>query len=323
MRFISFLTLAFFACAPESDTPEVTESPLVSGPTVNFEFPVDGTKIALRSVSYDEEGDVTVGSVLRTGTIADGAVSITLPLRAARRDKNPTFPDAPVAYQVFAYADMPEGQPDSYYGVGSESVVYFNGKDGGKKGWYVQASDDDGTLTWSSTDRIVSISSRLLGPTAASVSGTPGGIAEGSLRVAFAGPDGVIDADAPISDTFQAEISGTPSSTTELEDGSVVAEVTPRVYIDVDGSESFEETEPLIGELCWGTSPISIGWVDSAHSVEQALEFARAGTRTGWRVWANNEESRQLVVPGAPIQAQEKCPTEAIVPENLEGGEPE
>ncbi len=322
MRFTSFLTLAFFACAPESQTPELNESPLKSGPTVNFEFPMDGIKIALRSVRYDEAGEVTVGSVLRSGTIADGAVSITLPARSARRDKDPSFPDAPVVYQVFAYSDMPEGQPDSYYGVGEESVVYFNGKDGGKKGWYVQATDDDGTLTWSSTDRIVSIPSRLLGPSAASIQGTPGAIADGDIRVAFEGPDGVIDADAPVGETFQAEVSGTPSSTSELEDGTVVAQVTPRVYVDMDGSGTFEDGEPLVGEICWGTSPVYMGWVDSAHTVEQALEFARAGTRTGWRAWAETEGGAQLVVEGAGLQAQEICPTEAI-PEGQGTNSPE
>ncbi|MSQ03789.1 MAG: hypothetical protein EXR71_18200 [Myxococcales bacterium] len=320
MRFNSFLTVAFFACAPESQTPEVTESPLASGPTVSFEFPMDGIKIALRSVRYDEEGAATVGSVLRSATIADGEVSINLPARAARRDRDPSFPDAPVAYQVFAYADMPEGQPDTYYGVGEESVVYFNGKDGGKKGWYVQATDEDGTITWSSTDRIVSIPSRLLGPSAASIRGTVGDIAAGDLRLAFEGPDGVVDANAPIGGTFEAEISGAPSSPSELDDGMVVAQVTPRVYVDIDGSKAFEDGEPLVGEICWGMSPVYMGWVDGAHSVEQALDFVRAGVRTGWHAWAETDGGAQLVAPGADIQAQENCPTEAMLPDGNEPG---
>ncbi len=310
MRYTLF-TIAFLACAPETDELTLNEAALTAGPTVSFAFPFDGAKVGLRAVRYDSEGEVIfVGTTLRAGTVVDGVATITLPERPAKRDKNAENPVERVSYHAFAYGDFPV-EADDYYGVSSDSVTYFSGRgSGGRSGWYVQSIDETGNASWASTDKVVDVPASLMTKMGATVAGERGQMPQGTaFRIGFESEEGMVDSSAAMDLTFSATIEGSPTSTYELPDGTDYAELTPVVYDDVDGDEVYGGDDKIVGEICWQTAPIRLQWLEAPHSAEQAINMQRTGTSIGWTVMGDGIDASFQVPGDAVLSANEACPT--------------
>lgn len=318
MRLTSLFTLLLFACAPESGSPELTESPLAAGPTINLEFPYDGTTVAIRAVRLDSAGEIVhLGNPVATGVVADGVVSLSLPARPPQRDKG-TDTTAPVSYLAFAFTDFAT-TPDEYAGISAERITFFNGKVGTKKGWYVESIDETGTRSWGSTDKVVSIPPTLVSSYSIGVNGVRGdGLDAGSLMVGFESDEGFVESAAQLTEEFHTSVSGAPDTTSELDDGTSKAVLFPRVFDDTDGDGVYGGEDKVVGEICVGSRRVYLEWTETAHTPEQALAFRANHTAVGWSAWATDTEERVRIGDFTMISAEPVC-REPIVEDINEG----
>lgn len=321
MRLTSLFTLFLFACAPESGSPELTESPLASGPTVNLEFPYDGTTIAIRAVRVDSAGEIVyLGNPIAKGVVADGAVSLTLPLRPPQRDKT-SDTTAPVNYVAFAFTDFAT-TPDEYAGISAERITFFSGKVGTKKGWYVQSVDETGTPSWASTDKVVSIPPTLVTNYSSGLSGVRGeGFEEGTLAVGFEFDGTFVETTSPLEEEFHTVISGAPDETVELADGTSKAILFPRVFLDADADGAYGGEDKVVGQICVGARSVYLEWTEGPHTPEQALAFHANRTAVGWSVWAADEEERVRIGDFTLLRAETACHEPVVDDGNVDEGD--
>lgn len=307
MRFTSFLTFLFVACAPEAGSPELTESPLGDGPTVNVGFPIDGVTIAMRAVRYDSEGGVTyLGNPVAKATVSSGYALLKLPQRPPQRDKV-SDSGAPVSYAIFAYSDFVT-TADDYHGVADDRVTFFSGKSGSKRGWYVESTDEDGTRTWASTDKMVSVTGSLLVNYSVGVNGFRGDLAEFETQlVGFQSSEGFAEATAELTTEFHTSVVGAPTSLTTLPDGTEVAVLHPRIFVDTDADGVYGGDDKVVGELCAGNLPVYYQWTEGAHTPEDALSYKAEGTIPGWAAWAVAGDERTPLPIDASLAASTEC----------------
>lgn len=312
MNRLFFIAPAFLiACATAEGTPEETEAALAaSGPTITILSGLEGKQIALYAVRGDSEGNTTyIGSAIRSATVVDGEATITLPARAARRDKDAENPTAPVSYIAVAHENGSDGTPETYVGVSNESIAYYTGRSGdGKSGWYVVSTDEEGEVSFARTDREITVDQGISPKRNSELAGTRGKLPPGSM-VALVTDTG------PLADTFggfqedgsfRLVVSGEPAETQELEDGARYQVMNAVAFgdDDLDGKWGPEEFE--VGDVCFGLNEIFVTWRESAQSVEQALLYARLGVKTGWQVHARTEEG-SFPMGAAELKAQESC----------------
>lgn len=324
MRHSSFLLIGLFACAPEAGSPDLNEAALETGPTVTVTVDADYAFVELRAVRLDEEGTPTfIGSPLRTVPVTEGVASITMPVRPNKLDKNPEATDAPVRYVAFAYMDHPT-EDNVYYGHSVDSVVYFNGKRGVRRGWYVESMDDTGTASWASTDKPVVINPGLLSKGGVGLSGKKGTlpVSDGTLLIGFESVDGFVDTTADLDDTFTASVTGTPDSTQALPDGTEYAVLTPRIFVDADEDGVYGGEDKAIGVMCWKGAPVYLEWIASPRSPEAALSYQANGVSVGWSAHATADEGPILVPDRAEVLAHGSCAGYSDVPDENPVGPP-
>lgn len=311
MNRLYFIAPAFLlACSTSEVAPEETEAGLSAGPTVRILSLEEGKQISLHAVRYDEEGNLTyVGSRIRNAKVTDGEAAITLPARAARRDKDPASPDSPVTYVAFAHDNDETGSPDSYYGVSQEVISYYNGKGGsGKSGWYVVGTDEDGEVDFSRTDKVVSVDSAISPRTTSEVFGTRGDLPMHS-KVALVTDEGPVSGEYrgfAEDGTFRLDVSGEPETTQEYEDGSRYQVMNVVAFGDEDLDGAWGAEEVVVGSVCFGLNDVFLTWREAAKSPEQAIQLSRARSYIGWQAWARTEAGA-FPIGSIELRAQETC----------------
>ncbi len=325
MNRLYFIAPAFLlACSTSEVAPEETEAGLSAGPTVRILSSEEGKHISLYAVRYDEEGNPSyIGSRIRHAKVTDGEAVITLPARAARRDKDPVSPDSPVNYVAFAHDSDEGGSPDDFYGVSAEIISYYNGKDGsGKSGWYVVGTDEDGEIDFARTDKVVSVDSTIAPRLSGEVFGTRGYL-DLKAKVALVTDEGPVEGEYrgfKDDGTFRLTFNDEPAVTQEYEDGTRYQVMNVVAFGDEDLDGKWGAEEVAVGNVCYGLNEIFVTWREAAQSPEQAIMLSRSHTHTGWQTWASTEEG-SFAIGSIELKAQESCDTminEEII-EEVEG----
>jgi hypothetical protein len=320
-RAVYAIPVFLLACSTSEFSPEETEAGLSSGPTVTIKSSLEGRTVSLYAVRFDEEGTITyLGSRIRHAAVSDGEAEITLPERAARRDRDPSKPSAPVSYVAFLHTTAEDGSPDSFVGVSREFISYYTGRDGsGKSGWYV-VTVEEGEVDYARTDRVVSMDSSIAPVESVDIAGTRGALGP-TAKVGLITAEGPVDAEYwgfTEEGTFKVSLSGEPAVTETYDDGSRFQVMNVVAFGDDDLDNAWGPEEELVGSVCYGLNSIFVEWREPASSPDQAWGMKMGGITTGWRAYARTEEGSFRLGGDMMLTAQESC-TSMINTDYVEG----
>jgi hypothetical protein len=308
-RIVFTLPVILLACSTSEFNAEETESALTIGPSVRIMSPLDGESVSLYAVRTDADGSTSyVGTRIRNAVVKEGVATITLPARAARRDKDPEDSAAPVSYVAMSHGTAEGGAADGFSGVSREMISYYTGRDGsGRSGWYV-VNVEDGEAHFARTDKTVTIDAQIAPVESVTLSGSRGRLVI-DAKLGFITDEGPVEgADFGFGEegSFEYIMSGEPATVQEGEDGSLYQVMNMVAFGDEDHDGAWGPEEAMVGEVCFGLSSIFLEWREPAQSAAQALAMARSGAKSGWRTYARSEEG-PLGMGDAELSAQESC----------------
>lgn len=314
MRITTLIPLFLFGCSQSADeSVEATDAALAPAPvgaTVNVEFDGENTLVSAYPVRFDEEGEITwIGSALATGTVKDGLAAVKLPTRAPMRDRDSAHPGEPIYYYFFVQQLDEVGTPAEFLGVGVDRLVFFNGKDRKRSGWYVM-TPGEGRATFSSTDRIVQMDDGIRPSPGVNIVGRPGTVGSGPLMLGFEHDREHVTTDgwvSEVTDQFYFHIEGDPPVGETLDDGSISASLRPSVFLDINEDGVWDSDEISVGAICAGSESVSVSYLSPITQIQKAIMFARSHTVTGWHAYAMGEEGPRLLPAETEFVAHGNC----------------
>ena len=241
---------------------------------------------------HDADGMMRVGKALVHQDIEGGAMGLSLPFEAPRRDRpNPTDP---VVYAIAIRADDGAGRPGLYTGLSDIELVWLaTDSDGGVAGWNVARGFGTDDVEWLDITAIQHIGENLRGERSLSLHGSTAIVTTDVTRLRFSAGDEEGDAstwDEAIATEWASVLPDMPNrEAVESYDGVNGAMFSALTYEDEDG-DGVRTTEPWTGEVCAGAVPVVATWFAPVRSLPAARVMRDNHYVAGWSAYVELED---------------------------------
>lgn len=294
MRPYILLIAAIAACAPEN----VDGGPAEQAAYVPVEFEVrveapSGAEVALIPLRFDDAGGLLwAGSPFATAIIEGGLAHFELPSSAPAKDRDPEGRKVTVTYGVFALAPNAEGTDTEYVAVGNDLLGYVSAERAEvEEGWYLLVADDAGGVEYGDIAAGLTLDASMEPTREMTITGALGSQlvpGEDPFQLGFFDVHGRQSA-------ASAEVTGTWTvSFNELTVGTAVhtlgfpmVNLIPGVFIDLDHSGQWSQSDEVVATVCAGISELSVFKVETPTNPAAAWAIHKAGMAVGWGLYSD------------------------------------